>query len=115
MTTTIEFILESSFQMDEYGNKLVIFWTEVNTDFAGIGVHYYVGTYQRLLSVTLINESRLSVIRIPEQIIILICVTDGLLCTSKNIAEGTVNNLRPLPSKPTHEESINCGTYGNYG
>jgi len=63
----------------------------------------------------LINESRLSVIRIQEQIIIVICVIHGLLCTSNNIEEETVNNLRPLPSKPTHEESINCGKYGSYG
>jgi len=62
---------------------------------------------------TLIIESRLSVIRIPKQIIILICVIYGLSCTSKNIAEETISNLRPLPSKPTHEESISCGKYGN--
>jgi len=55
----------------------------------------------------LINESRLSVIRIPKQISILICVIHGFLCTSKNMAEETLNNLRPLPSKLTHEESIN--------
>jgi len=61
------------------------------------------------------NESSFSVFRIPEQIIMLICGIYGLLCTNKNIAEETVNNLRPLPSKPTHEESINCGKYGNCG
>jgi hypothetical protein len=64
---------------------------------------------------TLINESRFSVIRIPKQIIILICVIHGLLCTSMNIAEETISKLRPLPSKPTDEESVNCGKYGNYG
>jgi len=101
--------------MDEHGNKLKIFWAEVNTDVAGfVYNNMSVSTRDYFLS-KLISESRLSSIRIPKQIIILICVIHALLCTSKNIAEETINNLRPLPSKPTHEESINCGKYGNDG
>jgi hypothetical protein len=52
-------------------------------------------------------------IRIPKQIITLICVIFDLLCISEDIVQETLKTHNYCPRPTTYEESINCRDYGN--